>query len=40
MSCGKWVILCCFLSHETMKMMLRNAYFNAVGVTLSKRNSP
>ena len=33
MSWGKWCILCCFLLHETMKMMLQNAHFNAVGVT-------
>ncbi len=30
----------CFLLPETTKIVLRNTYFNAVGVALSKRNPP
>ena len=29
-----------FLLPETTKIVLRNTYFNAVGVALSKRNPP
>ena len=27
-------MICCFLPHETMEMVLQNARFNAVGVAL------
>ena len=30
----------CFLPHATMKMVLQNECFNAIGVALSKRNPP
>ena len=38
-----WGISCddlLFLLRKTTKIVLRNTYFNAVGVALSKRNPP